>query len=122
MMATLGTTSHQYLGSEAQFNVYAAELKAMHLGLEILEDNDEYLRCHLYTDSQAAIKVIAHPCRQSGQTIIREILNCIDNLTAQQRYLRIAIIWIPGHANIEGNKQADTEAKRVMHTSEVSFI
>jgi len=45
--ATVGTTNHQYLGSEAQFNVYAAELKAMHLGLETLEDNDEYLRCHL---------------------------------------------------------------------------
>ena len=52
--ATGGTTHYQYLGSEAQFNVYAAELKAMHLGLEILEDNNKYLRCHMYTDSQAA--------------------------------------------------------------------
>ena len=55
--ATGGTTHYQYLGSEAQFNVYAAELKAMHLGLEILEDNDEYLRCHMYMESEVAIKV-----------------------------------------------------------------
>jgi len=29
--ATTNTTNHQYLGSEMQQNVYAAELKALHL-------------------------------------------------------------------------------------------
>ena len=52
------------------------------LGLKILEDNDEYFRCHLYTDSQAAIKAFANPRRQSGQAIIREILDSVDNLMA----------------------------------------
>ena len=55
--ATTNTTTHQYLGSETQHNVYAAELKAMHLGVKMLENNDEYLRCHMYMDSEVAIKV-----------------------------------------------------------------
>ena len=110
--ATTNTTTHQYLGSETQHNVYAAELKAMHLGVKMLENNDEYLRCHLYTDSQAAIKAVANPRRQSGQAIIQEILDSIDNIVIQHPHLRITIIWIPGHSGIEGNERADAEAKR----------
>ena len=40
--ATMNTMNHQYLGSETQHNVYTAELKALHLGVEMLERNDEY--------------------------------------------------------------------------------
>ena len=40
--------------------MYAAELKAMHLGLKTLKANDEYFRSHMYMDNQAAIKVIAN--------------------------------------------------------------
>ena len=75
----------------------------------MLENNDEYLRCHLYTDSQAAIKAIANSRRQSGQAIIQEILDSIDNIMIQHPHLQITIIWIPG---IEGNERADAEAKR----------
>ena len=45
--AMTNTINHQYLGSEIQYNMYAAELKAMHLAVEMLENNNEYLRCHL---------------------------------------------------------------------------
>ena len=36
---------------------------------------------HIYTDSQAAIKAIDKPRRQSGQAIIKEVLDCIDKVT-----------------------------------------
>ena len=64
------------------------------------------------TDSQAAIKAVANPRRQSGQAIIQEILDSIDNIVIQHPHLRITIIWIPGHSGIEGNERADAEAKR----------
>src|SRR5436190_21154671 len=53
--------SHQYLGSEMQFNVYTAELTALHLTVKQLRNHCECWTCRIYTDSQAAIKAIDHP-------------------------------------------------------------
>jgi ribonuclease HI len=104
--------SHQYLGSEKQFNVYAAELTALHLAVKQLWNHGECRIGRIYTDSQAGVKAIVHPRRQSGQTIIQEILNSIDKLTDEYPQLQVEIVWIPGHAEIEGNERADTEAKK----------
>ena len=53
--------SHQYLGSEAQFNVYTAELTAIHLAVKQLWNHSEHLTGRIYTDSQAAAKAIIRP-------------------------------------------------------------
>jgi RNase H len=103
-----------------QFNVYTAELTAMHLAVKQLWNHCQHWTCRIYTDSQAAIKAIDHPRRQSGQTIINDILNSIDAITNEHPYLQIEIIWIPGHAEIEGNEQADSEAKKAALTTELS--
>jgi ribonuclease HI len=55
--------SHQHLGSEAQFNVYAAELTARHLAIKLLGNHVEYRTCRIYIDSQAAIRAIDRPRR-----------------------------------------------------------
>ena len=107
----MNEVSHQYLGSETQFNVYTAELKALHLAIEQLRNHGEYLIGRIYSDSQASIKAIDHPRRQSGQTIIKDILDSIDEVVNEHKHLQIEIIWIPGHAEIEGNEHADAEAK-----------
>ena len=104
--------SHQHLGSEMQFNVYTAELTALHLAVKQLRNHCECWICRIYTDSQAAIKAIDHPQRQSGQTIIKDILGSIDEVVNEHPHLQIEIVWIPGHAEIEGNERADTEAKK----------
>ena len=59
--------SHQHLGSETQFNVYTAELTAVQLAIKQLRNHCEYRTCRIYIDSQAAIKAIDRPRRQSGQ-------------------------------------------------------
>jgi RNase H-like protein len=66
----------------------------------------------IYSDSQAAIKAIAKPRRQSGQAIIKAILDSIDRAIQESPQLRITVAWIPGHQDIEGNEIADTEAKK----------
>jgi ribonuclease HI len=104
--------SHQHLGSEAQFNVYTAELTAIHLAIKQLWNHCECWTCRIYSDSQAAIQAIDHPRKQSGQTIIRDILKSMDEVTNKYTHLQIELIWIPGHAEIEGNERADTEAKK----------
>src|SRR5277367_7043113 len=64
------------------------------------------------SDSQAAIKAINNPHRQSGQAIIKDFLDCVDDIKDKHPHLRIKIIWIPGHAKIDGNERADEEAKK----------
>src|SRR5437667_9065599 len=88
------------------------ELVAVQLATETLRDNHERIEWRIYTDSQSAIKAINNPHRQSGQAIIKEILDCVDDINDKHPHLRIKIIWIPGHAKIDGNERADAEAKK----------
>jgi hypothetical protein len=50
--------SHHHLGGEMQFNVYTAEITVMQLILEIVWNHQATSSCHVYTDSQTAIKAI----------------------------------------------------------------
>ena len=104
--------SHHHLGGEMQFNVYTAEITAMQLALERLWNHQATSICRIYTDSQTAIKAIERPQRQSGQSIIKDLLDCIDEIMDKHRHLQIDIMWIPGHSEIQGNERADAEAKK----------
>ena len=55
---------------------------------------------------------INNPRRQSGQAIIKDFLDDVDDISDKHPRLRIKIIWIPGHAKIDGNERADAEAKK----------
>ena len=103
---------HQYLGSETQFNVYVGELTAIQLAVEQLWSHPNCQVGRIYTDSQAAVKAIDRPQRQSGQAIIKDVLESIDHISSKHKELQIEIVWIPGHTQIEGNERADVEAKR----------
>src|SRR5271170_3068589 len=95
--STTDRVTQQHLGSEAQYNVFTAEVAALVSAAEILQENKEHTNCHIYTDSQAAAKAIDNPRRQSGQSIIKEFLDRIDDTINNQPKLQITIIWIPGH-------------------------
>jgi len=105
-------TVKQHLGAENQSNVYAAELTAMELAVTGIVQTcpDNYKRCIIYADSQAAITAASKPSRQSGQAIIGLLLDAIDNCLVT-RNIEQEIVWIPGHMDIEGNETADKAAK-----------
>jgi ribonuclease HI len=105
-------TRYQYLGKETEYNVYAAELCAIQLGLGIIKDNHQYTKCILYTDNQAAIQAVVKPGQQSGQSIILSILDSAEELQQVRPQLTITIVWVPGHEDIPGNELADIEAKK----------
>jgi hypothetical protein len=65
----------------------------------------------IFTDSQAAIKAIAKPRQQSGQQIIKAILNIIDDIHKIKPDFQIHLEWVPGHTGITGNEKADQAAK-----------
>jgi ribonuclease HI len=74
--ATTEQPRHQHPGKDIHYNVFVAETTALQLAIETLRDNHEQREWRIYTESQAAIKAINNPQRQSGQAIIKEFLDC----------------------------------------------
>jgi ribonuclease HI len=108
---TTSDTRKVYLGTEEQFNVFTAEVIAFDLAAEIAKASPpNFTKCIIYADSQAAIKGIVKPQKQSGQSIIISAIDNIESLQSQ-RTMTIKITWIPGHRDIHGNETVDKHAK-----------
>jgi hypothetical protein len=89
----IDTTQLQHIGSETQYNIFAAELTAMCLSASIAQD-DICKKWDIYTDSQAAIQAVIKPGRQSGQSIIKEFFDSIDAIMDEKPHFLITITWI----------------------------
>jgi ribonuclease HI len=109
---TIEIIKGKYIGTDDTHNVYAAELTATQMAVKIFEQKiNEYMNVHIFTDNQSAIQTIESPKRQSGQYVIKKILDIIDQIHEIKPTSNIHIEWVPGHENIEGNEQADQAAK-----------
>ena len=110
------TTQHislRHLGKETESMVYAGELEAIHMAITHAKElATEITGCRIFTDSQPAIKSIAKPRRQSGQSIIKRILDEIEELQRTKSAYTLSFEWVPGHVGIEGNEKADEAAKK----------
>jgi hypothetical protein len=75
--------SKQYLGTKQDSLVFAAEPEAIQLAVTHIKFNlRRYSACRIFSDSQAALKAIIKPQRQTGQTIIKAILDGVDQIHA----------------------------------------
>jgi ribonuclease HI len=109
---TLRTAKGKYVGTDETHNVYAAELMAIQMAVSLTEEKiEEYTNVHIFTDNQSAIQAIESPRKQSGQYIIKGIIDITDRIHAIKPTTNIRIEWVPGHENIDGNEQADQAAK-----------
>ena len=107
----ISQTRHQYLGSEEEHNVYTAEATAFELATDIARNSPpSFTKCVIYADSQAAIKGLNNPNKQSGQGVLISAIHKIESLI-EERSMHVEIKWIPGHRDIEGNEEADKAAK-----------
>ena len=107
-----GDTKGEYIGTDDTYNVYAAELTAIQMAIELFtEKSVEHTNAYIFTDNQSAIQAVETPKRQSGQDITKKILDTIDKIHEAKPTCTIHIEWVPGHMNIEGNEQADQAAK-----------
>ena len=61
----------------------------------------------IYTDSQAAIKAL-----ESVKTTSKLVWECKKLLKTLASSNKVTITWVPGHAGIEGNEEADELARR----------
>ena len=110
---TTSASAHHYLGKADTANVYAAELTAIHLGINMAgKSHEQYDKCFIFVDNQSSIQAIDRPKQQSGQYIIHNILQSLDELQNQRPSLEFRIAWVPGHMDRAGNEKADEEAKK----------
>ena len=63
-----GDTKGEYIGTDDTHNVYAAELTAIQMAIELFtEKSAEHTNAYIFTDNQSAIQAVETPKRQSGQ-------------------------------------------------------
>ena len=118
---TIDVIKGEYIGTEGTHNVYAAELSAIQMVIILFEEKiEEYTNIHIFTDNQSAIQAVDSPKRQSGQYIVKEILDIIDRIQKIKPLSIIHIEWVPGHMNIKGNERADQAAKAAVIPNTIS--
>jgi ribonuclease HI len=112
-----GTHETRYLGTDKESNVYAAELVAMNLALQIVmkAKQDPATRYRpevttIFSDSQAALKAIQNPGNRSGQHLVYGVRARVQGATRQG--IQVKFQWVPAHIGIEGNEKADQLAKQ----------
>jgi ribonuclease HI len=109
-------TFHQTIGSEDDLNVYFAELFAIYQAVinihRLIHARPEVRRktMILFTDSQAALKSLAGPRQQSGQFILRGILDEVQALRRVQG-TQTEFRWVPAHAGVTLNEAANEQAR-----------
>ena len=109
-----GVMLKSFLGSFRCHTVYTGELQGVNLALNFaitkkLEHRtfDEVI---IFTDNQAAILSCANPAGQSGQALLKDIVDKINML--RDEGIEIRLQWVPAHEGIQGNELADGAAKQ----------
>jgi ribonuclease HI len=96
---------------------YVAELAAIKIAVDIVQVAPQsYQKCVIYIDSQLTIKATTKPSQQSGQSILASVIDAFESLQGQYPSIEISLVWVPGHMNIVGNKEADKAAKEAVRS------
>ncbi|KAH8799142.1 hypothetical protein F5884DRAFT_634968, partial [Xylogone sp. PMI_703] len=91
-------------------NIYAAELMGIAETLRMaVKVKSTIEQVTIFTDNQATIYSSRRPKLQSGQYILRRIVQRYNQL--QQSNVKVCIQWIPSYHDVEDNEIADTIAK-----------
>ena len=99
-------------------NVYTTDLTVIQIAVKLFEEKiNKHNNAYIFTDNQSVIQVVDSLKHQSGQYIMKEILDTINKINEAKPTCTIHIEWVPGHKNIEGNVQVDRAAKAAIPSS-----
>ncbi|MBW0546442.1 hypothetical protein O181_086157 [Austropuccinia psidii MF-1] len=108
-----GTTVSRHITKTTPSTNFESELVGLKLAIELYsrrEKQEIIGEIHIFCDNQGALRKVANPTIPStGQHLYLQISS---ELLSLSQLTTINLTWCPGHNGIEGNKRADTEAKK----------
>ena len=120
---TIRINKGKYISTDNIHNIYAAELMAIQMAVKLFEEKiNEYINVYIFTDNQSIIQTIESSNHQSGQYIIKKILDIIEWVQKIKPISNIHIEWMSEHEDIENNEQADQTAKMTVTPNSIILI
>jgi len=108
------STLRFHLGSAEEHTIFKAEVVGLILAAHLLTTSHEAsFPAVILADNQAAIQAGEHPAARSGHYLCLHFRTILRTLLAANKITRqdVTVHWIAGHRDIEGNKDADREAR-----------
>jgi ribonuclease HI len=108
---------HQTIGTQNDLTVYFAELFAVYqavVNIQLHLQAQPRVRSKtmvVVSDNQAALRSLASPRQQSGQFILRSIIEAVHSVRKQYG-TTVEFHWVPAHAGVELNEKANTQARQ----------
>lgn len=100
-----------HLGEENHHEVYEAEVMAIAMGMVLLKKHRVNERVSFWVDNQAAVMALRGLKTGSSHYLLDLVHQLLQQHTNKYKRCRVTVNWIPGHADIDGNEQADRAAK-----------
>ena len=99
-------------------SITSAELFALKMAIKHAQQGNQ--NTVIYTDSQAATKILCTSKPKSNRRITFDIQRDLYEHNSNNAH-KIHLQWIPSHKKIEGNEVADTIAKQGINLNEITF-
>jgi ribonuclease HI len=110
----LKSTLRYKLGSQKHHTVYEGEGVGMLLGIKLMEREWGIRSANFYIDNRAAILATQLTKPAPGHHIFDKFHHHIGNIMDRNHNLQVTLKWIPGHKGVDGNEQADEQAKKAI--------
>jgi ribonuclease HI len=115
---------HQTIGIQDDLTIYFAEVFAIYqavINIRLLLQAQPRVRSKtmvVFSDNQAALQSLTSPRQQSGQFMLRNIIDAV-HLLRKQYGSKIEFHWVPAHAGVELNERANTQARRATEKNSI---
>lgn len=98
-------------------SIFSAELKAIDLALDQIDDTRYNIRYIIFTDSMSSMQALQN--HKFDNPLVSDILVKLSDLISSD--IDIIFCWLPSHMGIRGNEMADRAAKSALSDTILPF-